>query len=375
MTEQGALILTPSDVDRLLRDDSPDSRISVLDKVSHHYNNQAFAEREREIAEQIFRLLMKDAALQVRELLAERMKENEAIPRDIALHMANDVDSVALPVLEHSPALSDADLVTIIEASHGIEKLVTISKRSQLSERVSDALVDTQYAPVVSSLLENDAAKISERSLERIIEEHRNEPNVINALIERKALPITLVERLVSEASAAVAQQLKQRYDLTDQQIAADTASSRDDIMLRMLQPDISQQEVMQLVSQMAQEGRLTPSLVMTALCRGQLAFFTAAMAYFSAIPYANAHALIQDVGEHGFAGLYRKSGLPDSMLPAIRLILEKVKIMQAKDDAVPGSLLFANRLVENILRQSAEQDIEYLPYFIALIRQHIHRH
>jgi len=97
-----ATILTASDVERLLKDDSADSRVSVLEKVSKHYNADNFGERERDIAEQIFRLLMKDTVVRVRETLSERIRENPNIPRDIVFHMANDVDSVALPVLGYA---------------------------------------------------------------------------------------------------------------------------------------------------------------------------------------------------------------------------------------------------------------------------------
>jgi uncharacterized protein (DUF2336 family) len=107
------VILTPMDVERLLHDDSPDSRASVLEKIALNYNQEHFRGRERDIAEQVFRLLMKDVALRVRETLAERIKDNVNIPRDIVLHLANDVESVANPVLIHSKVLSDADLVRI----------------------------------------------------------------------------------------------------------------------------------------------------------------------------------------------------------------------------------------------------------------------
>jgi uncharacterized protein (DUF2336 family) len=367
--------LTPADVERLLRDDSADSRASIMEKVSANYNHAMFAGREREIAEQIFRLLMKDAALRVRETLAERIKNNPEIPRDIALHMANDVDSVALPMLRDSKVFSDADLVNIVEASRDVSKLMVISQRENVSERVSEALVGTSYPQVVSSLLANDTAQISSRSLEKIVDEFHGDGNVIEALVERKSLPMTLVERLLNEASDLVAEQLKERYNLSDQQIQKHADSSRDDVMLRMLQHDIDDREVMALVAQMAKENRLTPSLVMTSLCRGQLSFFTAALAHFSHIPFGNAKMLINDSGEHGFPGLYRKSGLPDSMYQAIHMILVTVKEMQSGDDAIPGSLLYANRLVESLLRRAGDHEVEYLPYFIALIRQNIHRH
>lgn len=374
MYPQQATILTASDVERLLKDDSPDSRTSVLEKVARNYNADGFGERERDIAEHIFRLLMKDTALRVRETLAERIKENPDIPPDIVMHMANDVDSVALPILAVTEVLSDSDFVKIIEATRDMDKLTTISKRPKVSERVSDALVETKYPDVIASLLSNEGASIAERSLSKVADEFRNDPGVINAMAERSSLPMALVERLVNQASAAVAAQLKTKYKLSDEQVDRDASASHDDVMLRMLKHDLPDDEVMALVRQMAALERLTPSLVMTALCRGQLNFFTAAMAHYADVPLPNARKLISDKGDFGFRGLFDRSGLPESMFDAIRHILRVVQSMDG-DDAIPGSLIYANQLVQNVLGAADGRDIEYLPYFMALIRQNIARH
>lgn len=371
---QQATILTASDVERLLKDDSPDSRASVLEKVARNYNAESFGERERDIAEHIFRMLMKDTALRVRETLAERIKENPSIPRDIVWHMANDVDSVALPILASTEVLSDSDFVKIIEATRDMDKLTTISKRPSVSERVSDALVETKYPDVISSLLGNSGAHIAERSLTKVADEFRNEPQVIAAMAERHPLPMALVERLVNQASAAVAEQLKAKYNLSDEQVDRDASASHDDVMLRMLKHDLPDEEVMGLVRQMATLERLTPSLVMTALCRGQLTFFTAALAHFANVPLPNARKLISDKGDFGFRGLFDRSGLPETMFDAIRHILRVVQSMEGSE-AIPGSLNYANRLVQNVLSAADGRDIEYLPYFMALIRQNIARH
>jgi uncharacterized protein (DUF2336 family) len=369
-----SVILTPGDVERLLKDDSPSSRVGVLEKVADRYNMRGFVGREREIAEQIFRLLMKDTALAVRETLAAYIKDNPEIPRDIVLHMAADVDKVAVPVLESSNVFSDADLVRIVEASSDIAKLLAISRRPQVSERVSDALVGTQYPQVVTSLVTNEGAAIGERTFERIVQEFKGELSVMSAIIESRELPVTLVERLVSHASAAMAGQLKEKYGLTDEQIGAAAGSTREDIMLRLLAQDVSEEEVVRLVTQMDEERRLTPSLVMTALCRGQLPFFTAALARYAFIPMENAKRLVSDKGEHGFRGLYEKTEMPDSMFQAMVLLLRTVQSLQ-EDEAIPGSLLYANRLAERVLAAAGERQVEYLPYFIALIRQNVQRH
>ncbi len=367
------VILTPMDVERLLHDDSPDSRTSVLEKIAHTYNREHFHGRERDIAEQVFRLLMKDVALRVRETLSERIKNNVNIPRDIVLHLANDVESVANPVLTNSKVLSDADLVSIVEKSHDMGKLIAITRRDAVSPRVSDALVETRYAPVMTSLLENEGALLSDRAFSKIVDDFRANETVIEALSKKPKLPITIVERIITQVSAKVAAELKERYKLSDQELAKGTTHAREDFMVQLLENDLTQEEVEELVTHMAQEDRLTPSIVMTALCRGQLLFFSVAMAQFAGIAVKNAMKLIADRGTHGFNGLYEKSGLPESMIDAVRLLLRAVQDMKS-DSSIPGSVLYANRLAERVIVAAGSQQIEYLPYFIALIRQNQHR-
>ena len=367
------MMLSPEDVERLLRDDSPDSRSSVLEKVAVHYNDKTLTPSEQEVAEHIFRLLMKDVSTRVRQTLSEHMKANEQIPRDIVLHLAQDTETVAMPVLENSKVLSDADLVSIVESSHDTGKLMAITRRETVSPRVSDALVSTQYSQVVRSLLSNPQASISDNGLSKIVANFSENPEIVQALAAHPNLPVTVVERLISKASEQVASQLKEKYKLTDADISQGSAKVREEYMMRLLEGELSQEEIEGLVAQMAADGSLAASTLMTSLCRGQLAFFTVAIATMSNIPLPNAQKLLADRGEHGFRGLYKKSGLPESMMEAVRFVLRAVQNLDG-DEALPGSMFYASRLVDRILEAAGEQNIEYLPYFIAIIRQNAHR-
>lgn len=364
------LILTPADINRLLVDDSHDSRLSVLEKVSAHYNSESFHGREREIAEQIFRMLAKDVTLRVRETLAERLKANANTPRDVVLLLASDVESVALPVLEASLVLSDADLVSIIDASHDMSKLMAISRRETVSSRVSEALVETQYPQVVTSLLANAGATISDRSYEKIAADFKDETSIVDAVARRDPLPRNVVEQLVAKVSAAVADSLKTRYGITESDLKKNTGG-RDDVIALLLEGTLDRAGIEKLVDRLIAENKLTPSVVMTALCRGQLAFFTIAIARFADIPVHNAETLLSDKGQLGFTGLYQKSGLPESMHDAIRVLLRAVRELEG-GDSIPGSLHYANILVTRVVSLAGDQPIEYLPYFIALIRQNL---
>jgi uncharacterized protein (DUF2336 family) len=368
-TNATSMMLSRDDVERLLKDDSPDSRGAVLAKVADHYNGATLSEREQEIAEHIFRLLMKDMSTRVRATLSERVKDNAGVPRDIVLHLANDVESVAAPVLRDSAVLSDADLVSIVEASHDMGKLLAVSQREKVSERVSGALVETNYAEVMTALLTNSGAKISTTDLTKIATDFADNGNVVGALTQYPNLPVTVVERLISRASDAVSAQLKQKYNLSDEALAQDSGKVRDDLMLRLLEGALPDSEMETLVTQMAQNDTLTPSIMMTALCRGQLMFFTMAMATMAKVPLANAIQLVGDRGTHGFNGIYQKSGLPESMMEAMRIIVRGVQDLKG-DSAIPGSMLYANRLAERVVNAVGDDHVEYIPYFIALIRQ-----
>jgi len=367
-------ILTAADVDALLKDDSTDSRIEVLDKISLQYNMQKFSLREREVAEQIFRLIMKDTQMQVREMLSQRICNNPDIPRDIALHLALDHDRVAVPIIEISEVLSDADLVKIIDSSRDVSKLLAISRRPSVSERVSDALVDTSYPNVISALLDNQKAEISERVLAHIADTYAHEPQVIQSMVDRMRLPVTVVERLVAHVTESVAQELKKKYKLTDAQIRKETTGAREDVTLTLLSQEHDPAMIEALVKQLMDEKRLTPSIVMTALCRGQRYFFVYAMAQLAHIPAKNVEKLITDKGGIGFRALYDRTEMPASMFEAIQILLRVVQDLEGSE-VIPGSLLYANRVVERMLQLTGDRDVENMPYLIALVRQNIQRH
>ena len=367
-------ILTAADVDALLKDDSTDSRIEVLDKISVQYNMQKFSQREREVAEQIFRLIMKDTQMQVREMLSQRICNNPDIPRDIALHLALDHDRVAVPIIEISEVLSDADLVKIIDSSRDVSKLLAITRRPSVSERVSDALVDTSYPNVISALLDNQKAEISERALAHIADTYAHEPQVIQSMVDRMRLPVTVVERLVAHVTESVAQELKKKYKLTDAQIRKETTGAREDVTLTLLSQEHDPAMIEALVKQLMDEKRLTPSIVMTALCRGQRYFFVYAMAQLAHIPAKNVEKLITDKGGIGFRALYDRTEMPASMFEAIQILLRVVQDLEGSE-VIPGSLLYANRVVERMLQLTGDRDVENMPYLIALVRQNIQRH
>lgn len=361
--------LSQEDVDRLLEDDSPDSRIDVMEKISDQYGTRAFSESELLYAEQIFRLLLQDTELRVRKALAVRLSTVDHVPRDIVLSLAQDRAEVAVPVIERSQVLSDADLIRLIENSREMQKIAAVARRGKVSERVSSALIGTHYPQVVKTLLDNMKAQIAGRDYEAIVKEHSGNEAMMAALATRETLPLPVVEQLVHLVSAQLAEELQRRYDVD---LADIRDRTRESMTLHMLPYSASDEEIEATVQQMQSFERLTPSVVLSALCQGHIRFFEIALARLAHIPKANARKLVRDKGLLGFEALYEKTQMPESTYEAVRLLLGVVLELENEPDCQPGTPHYANAVIERLLMAAGDREVDNLSYIIALVRQAI---
>lgn len=366
-----ALALSPEDIKRLLQDSSSQTRIDITDKIAGAYGNEMLHERELKVAEQVFRLLLRDTEVRVRQALSEHIKESALIPRDIVMVLARDVEAVSLPVLEYSEVLTESDLLDLVKTSQEVSRYVAISKRREVSQLVSNALLRTNHAVVTETLIANQGADISEGDITNIIEQNRDNAGMMESLGSRPRLPIAAVEKLVTVVSKTLAEKLKEKHKVPSEAIVAEVNSTREAETLQLVKNIEDDEELDKLVSQMHSSDRLSPSMILSALCQGNFAFFEASLARLSNIPISNARTLLNDKGDLGFRGLYNKSGLPDAMLPAVRLLFKVVHEL-ADAGEKPGKARYANRIVERILHYSESEPIDNLSYIIALVRRSV---
>jgi uncharacterized protein (DUF2336 family) len=161
--------------------------------------------------------LARDAAVRVRAILAEEIKNLNCVPRDVALTLARDLNAiVAAPILQYSPLLSDADLIEVIACGQVQEVLTAIASRKPVNEDVSDRLVQSLNVPAVAALLVNPDSRIRKDTMDRIIEQAEE----INAwhlpLALRADLSARAVRRIGSLVGASILERLAARNDLSD---------------------------------------------------------------------------------------------------------------------------------------------------------------
>jgi uncharacterized protein (DUF2336 family) len=124
-----------------------------------------------------------------------------------------------------------------------------------------------------------------------------------------------------------------------------------------------SEVELRQMVAQMQRNGRLTPSLVLRALCTGDIGFFEAAMAVRGDISIENAQILIHEPSRRGLEALYRKASMPDELYGTIRSAIDVVA--EAGFDGEPRDLeRFRSRVITRVLTLAetvGSADADYL--------------
>ncbi len=349
--------LSEADVQRLLADPSAEARADTAAKLAEGFNARTLTDSERRLAEDIFRIMMHDAEERVRRALSLHLKSSPEVPRDVALKLAHDVETVAVPMLKYSDILTDEDLIEIVQ-SQGTGHQLAIASRPKVSESVSEALVETKSAAVVETLVANEGAEISENSLKSVVDAFGDNESVQDKLAHRAKLPITVAERLMARASENLRRYLLSRPEMTAEQADMVALQSRERALLG-LAGDYEMGDVELLVRHLHRNERLTASIILRSLCMGDLRFFEAGLSQLSGVPVVNTRILIHDSGRLGFRAIFERAGLPKQLFQAFHVAVEVER--ETRYDGAPRDRERHSRLMlERILTQYGMDDVQF---------------
>jgi uncharacterized protein (DUF2336 family) len=111
----------------------------------------------------------------------------------------------------------------------------------------------------------------------------------------------------------------------------------------------------------------LTPTLIIRALCVGDMAFFEAAVARLAHVPLSNAQKLIHEGGDLGLRSIYDRAGMPERLYSVVRAAVQ-ILAEEDYDGGRNDRERFASRIIERLLTQFedpasklTQDDIDYL--------------
>lgn len=324
------------------------------------------SEDDRAAAEGALLMLLDDASPLVRQAMAEVFAHAMDAPSAIVAALAVDQASVAMPILEHSPLLLDADLVDIV-ATGNSETQCAIARRSDLPVSVSAAIAEVGCPSATLELIENPVAELAPFSLARIADRHGHLAAIREALLVLNDLPAAIRLMLAEKLSATLTQFATARTWLNADraQRVADEAMERSTVNVAA---QTRGDDMTALVRHLRSVGQLNTGLILRALLSGNIELFEESLVELSGLPRTRVAAIVHDRGSASLKALLAKAGLPESTFMAFRAALEASHEMGFVG-TVGDATRLRRRMVERVLTHCETAETVAEPLLILLRR------
>ena len=249
--------------------------VDLLPDVSEDKQSQLYA-----FAVQALGTLALDEVLKIRVALSSTLKDHAHTPPKIAGQLARDVEQqVSEPILRFCSALSNRDLLDILKSHPAGWVIEAIASREEVSEEVSEAVIETRDTYGGTALIQNDNAMVTVSLLHKIVEIARSLPEWQKPMAVRKSLPASIAKDLAEFVDASVRELLINRADFdenTTEEIAA-VFRRRVDFV-----DENSDETAREKLKRLIKEGNLTEETISDALAMRDREFAAMALAHFA---------------------------------------------------------------------------------------------
>lgn len=354
--------LTEADIRTLLKGATADERAAAAQKLCTTIERTPLSEEERAVAAEILRIMAADAAEVVRRALAQTLKASPLVPRDVALKLARDVESVCLPVLAYSPVFTDDDLADIVRLGGPVRQLA-IARRPALSRAVTDALARHGAEKPVAAACTNEKADFSEAALQRIIDRFEESERVLTAVAYRKVLPTSVSERLVALVSEEVRAHLVAEHQIPPEVALELAFGAAERATIDLVEQAGRTADVKGFVAHLKTTKKLTASLLLRALAHGHMTFFEWGVAELAGVPHHRTWLMIHDAGPLGLKAIYERAGLPARLFAAFRAGVDTYHSVEF-DGGARDRERFQQKMLQRFLtaaQPAAREDLDYL--------------
>jgi uncharacterized protein (DUF2336 family) len=302
----------------LARRDAPPERAELYDRVARLFEaaGRTANDNERGLLVEIMRVLSMQVDLNLRLGLAQRLADRPDVDHELILMLAHDEITVAAPIIARSPVLTEADLVEVIRLC-SIDHRTAVACRPEITEPVSDALIDTAVPDVLRALAGNDSAAVSVHALERLADATRTDGKLLAMLLHRRGLPKQIAIRMYAWASAALRQHILQNFDIDPEVLDRELAQAVSNELTKTLE-DPRTKRLTDLVEKLSLSGQLKVGFVLKALRDDQLDLFRLAFAKLADIEPEQMSRILAGSDLDAIALATRAIGIDRSVFPTV---------------------------------------------------------
>jgi len=281
----------------LAKEKSSDKRRELLREVSDLFleRPEEHSPGEREQFDAVMGQVVRDVEMAVRAKLAESLADVPAAPKGLITLLANDAIDVARPILQRSGVLNDADLISVVRAQSEAHRSA-VAARPQVSEAVSEEIIERAEGPAIVSLLKNDGADISRAGMEKAVERAETVQAIHAPLVTRKDLPPDLMNDMFFKVSAALKQTiLKANAGLSEEQLEAAFSAAKKSLDGEIRAGERTLSEAERFIEDKADRRELNEALLCDLLKRKEMPRFMAGFARITGLDAKTARRVIYD--------------------------------------------------------------------------------
>jgi len=252
--------------------------------------------------------------------LAERFADSPHAPHGLVLQLARDAIKVAAPILQRSTVLSDEDLIDIVQESTQAH-MQAISKRTTVSERVSDAIVEHGDDDTIATLVRNEGAQLSRTTFEAVTRRAETSRTLQGPLVNRKDTPADLLNDLMLVVENKLREKIMERFDdLEPGVLEAALAASHDRLAARIAEDrDIA--EAQKFVRGKKLRNQLDGSLLASLLREGEIVRFCVAFADMAGVDYHAAKRAFESDTVDGLTLICKAAGMDKTLFVTIAVL------------------------------------------------------
>jgi uncharacterized protein (DUF2336 family) len=285
----------------LARSKTTEGRTTLAATVADLFGEggDVLSDRERSLMFDILHKVIFDVEMSVRKGLSERLADAEDAPRALIKLLANDAIEVAYPVLTRSKVLRDQDLVEVIR-HRALEHQLAVANRFSVSETVSSALVETGETSVIEQLLHNQNARISQSTLEYLVDESKRYDTFREPILRRGELGPDLAKRMFLWVSAALREFILEHFEfdpVTIDELLEKTAFEQIDAAAAGGASGSAK-----LADDLADNNNVTPEMLVKAMRQGEINLFVAMFSRMTGLRRNLVMRLLFESGGEGLA-------------------------------------------------------------------------
>jgi uncharacterized protein (DUF2336 family) len=195
-----------SELEDAVRSGSPERRVNTLREVASLFLNggEHLTEEQIRVFGDVLCMLVARVETRARAELSRCLSGIDYAPVELIQRLAHDDEiAVAGDVLTHSSRVSESTLVEVA-TTKGQEHLMALSGRANLTEAVTDIIVDRGENRVIRKLAGNTTARFSETGYSGMVVRAEADDELTQILGMRVDLPVTHLRELLRRATDAV---------------------------------------------------------------------------------------------------------------------------------------------------------------------------